>query len=312
MTKDLQDKLVTAVHDNEGASVRQLIEKGANASDPRVLMTAIERRNVAMTKMLIKHGADVNCQDEAGDTPLHKATLVVMKPLIEAGARCDIANHAGQRALHSQSEMHSFACVRILLDHGAAVNHVDNHDCNALWACVSSAAIAAHKRPVPCYHGPSCQVFDLLLQAGADPHIVAYADGWRERPQDAHNLVYLSCEEGHGIRLQELVNMGVDVNFATPPGCFPAAGDTALHVCARRSFDAMMKVLIDAGANVSAQNEHGETPMDLLDGDRSVKGRREKCRKLLAQAMGAAGGGAGGAGGAGASTNGKKRRRDEA
>ena len=79
--------------------------------------------------------------------------------------------------------------------------------------------------------------------------------------------------------------MGVDVNFATLPGSF-WSGETAMHVCARRSFHGMMKILIDGGANVSPQNDKGETPMCLVDGGTSVKGQRAKCREMLVQAMG--------------------------
>jgi hypothetical protein len=185
-------------------------------------MTVIEKRcNEGIVKTLILHGADVNCQDSNVDTPLHKATLAAMKSLTETGARCDIVIIQGQRALHTQSRAPNTCCWTTTLP--LTTHNTDHCGCNALWACIDRAAIAAHKNPEPCYYKPSCEVFDLLMQAGADAHIVAYEDGWNSSPRNSHNLAYLSCVNSLGIRLQELVSMGVDVIFATPPLAYSGA-----------------------------------------------------------------------------------------
>lgn len=40
-------------------------------------------------------------------------------------------------------------------------------------------------------------------------------------------------------------------------------GDTALHVCAARGYDRCVAILVDAGANMDAQNGEGNTPLHL-------------------------------------------------
>jgi ankyrin repeat protein len=63
--------------------------------------------NTTFAMMLLGHGANPNCQDEDGDTPIHAAIksriAADAEPFVEillaAGADCGIRNHAGRTAL---------------------------------------------------------------------------------------------------------------------------------------------------------------------------------------------------------------------
>ena len=60
-------------------------------------------KNNNILKLLIDYGADVNCQDEEGNTPLHLAILYnadvsIIKYLLDAGALLSLQNGRGQTA----------------------------------------------------------------------------------------------------------------------------------------------------------------------------------------------------------------------
>jgi ankyrin repeat protein len=83
-----------------------LIERGADASQPGLLGSAIyARRDVAMLKLLVKHGADVNSARgwAGGYTPLLLAaefgTAEQVKYLLDVGAEAGVRLHSGRTAI---------------------------------------------------------------------------------------------------------------------------------------------------------------------------------------------------------------------
>ncbi|MBR5879374.1 MAG: ankyrin repeat domain-containing protein, partial [Akkermansia sp.] len=64
--------------------------------------TLLHRRSSEreMVAALLKHGADINAQDEDGDTVLHDAVIAnepeIVQMLLEAGADVSIRNEEGQ------------------------------------------------------------------------------------------------------------------------------------------------------------------------------------------------------------------------
>jgi ankyrin repeat protein len=63
-----------------------------------------EKRQVAMIRLLLKAGAEINAQDKNGATPLHRAVrtrcAAAVKCLLEAGADATIKNKPGSTAFH--------------------------------------------------------------------------------------------------------------------------------------------------------------------------------------------------------------------
>ncbi|MDF2478699.1 MAG: hypothetical protein K0S24_4182 [Sphingobacterium sp.] len=69
-----QDNIVEAVANGRVATVQKLLEAGADAnqkgSDSKpLLLTATERKDIAMAKLLLRYGANVNLQDNSLNSP---------------------------------------------------------------------------------------------------------------------------------------------------------------------------------------------------------------------------------------------------
>jgi hemoglobin len=112
----------------------------------------------------------------------------------------------------------------------------------------------------------SLPTIELLLQLGADPNAL---DGGRHTP------LYSVGNECAGPQSAEivhaLVRAGADVNAHDG-----ATGSTALHMAARRGNGVAAKALIDCGANVSARDSRGDTPLQ-----RALNCRKPHVAELL-------------------------------
>ena len=122
-----QSALVYAVRENQLAIVAMLLKAGADPNlrghnnDFALRDAASPNVDPRITKVLIAHGADVNATATAGHTALHVAAyrgnIAVAKLLLDAGADVDAANgdHGGPLAcaiLHRQSRMADFLLKR--------------------------------------------------------------------------------------------------------------------------------------------------------------------------------------------------------
>jgi hypothetical protein len=87
------------------------------------LIDAVSNKDIAAIKAAIAAGADVNAQDESGQSVLLNANDVeVAKALIAAGAKVDLANKYGMNPLTTASAMGNMEMVKLLIDSKANVN----------------------------------------------------------------------------------------------------------------------------------------------------------------------------------------------
>eukprot|EP00959_Pyramimonas_sp_CCMP1952_P395469 8286461-Pyramimonas_sp.AAC.1 len=72
-------------------------------------------------RALLKAGAEVNVQNNTGDSPLHLATVEeVAQALLEAGAEVNVQNIKGRSPLHDSIKRGHIGVTRMLLEAGAA------------------------------------------------------------------------------------------------------------------------------------------------------------------------------------------------
>jgi ankyrin repeat protein len=82
--------------------------------------------------------------------------------------------------------------------------------------------------------------------------MVAAGEGWQD---------HIRGTEAEALESVKLcVSLGIDVNAATDKG------ETALHGAAHRGADSIAKYLIEKGANATARNKKGFTPLDIAMG----------------------------------------------
>lgn len=82
-----------------------------------VLHQACQTRDTQLVELLVEHGADINCRDAEGFTPLHIAAILgkmqVVKKLVELGAEDDVTTLDGKDAaylaeLNEETEIEEF------------------------------------------------------------------------------------------------------------------------------------------------------------------------------------------------------------
>ncbi|CAI9736520.1 repeat and SOCS box 3 isoform X2 [Octopus vulgaris] len=93
------------------------------------LLLSSEKGYIECTNSLIKAGADIDCQNSSGETPLILATKEnkpdIIKALIEAKCDCYMTAKSGNAAIHIAAQKDLLQCFQILLDNGVDINTRD-------------------------------------------------------------------------------------------------------------------------------------------------------------------------------------------
>lgn len=234
-----QSLLFSAVVKNAPDMVKLLVEHGADVREElnagTLLHYAAQEGFADVAHVLCRAGADVNVKNFEGMTPLMFAVRdshqQVVKVLLENHAAVDETERSGFTALQMAISRGCHDIVRDLLENGANVDHVVNGD--------STLFLAVEKG--------DCRMVQLLIDK--NPRIDAPSrDGWTP----------LLEAVAHGRDMVEaLLSAGADANKATP------AGYTPLMRAAGSGFDEIVTLLLDQGANVHAEDENGQTALDM-------------------------------------------------
>lgn len=96
-----------------------------NSRQQTPLLLAVDKRHVTIAKLLLEKGAQVNAQDDVGDSPLH---VVVMYHSLKFGG-----NNNPKKEL-STSEP-TFKITKLLMEHGADITLKNKHDKTPIQLC---------------------------------------------------------------------------------------------------------------------------------------------------------------------------------
>ncbi|MBA3954128.1 ankyrin repeat domain-containing protein [Candidatus Dependentiae bacterium] len=251
-----------AVKNEHIAVVKVLLKYGAdpnirNEDDYTSLALAAETGNELLVKLLLNKGALLNLHGNdscAWVTPLHvaakKGDLALAQLLLDVGAdiNADLGiDEPGVTALHWAAENGHVEVVKLLLDNGAAMT--------SLNSCAKSPLqVAFENRHVP--------VVDLLINYHA-----SYINSW----EHLHGAV----RNGNMKFIKFLLAKGVDVTIKDNKN------RTALHSAMKNTVGKgywytweepnadkkegveVIKLLIDKGLEINAQDGTGNTPLCL-------------------------------------------------
>lgn len=259
----LRAGLHNAAKDGDDLIVECMIEEGADvniqAADGRTaLHLAAEHGNEAAARILLEHGARPNVQQSTkgdllnkkfngGRTPLHWAAGMghegIVRLLIDHKADIGIQNATSRSALQEAIFQHHDRVAKLLIDCGAPLFETDDED----WTLLHQAA----------YQG-RLEIIKVLISKGLDvegrtaDNTIGNLSMAKATPLllVAHNsgsLPYCSIY---------LVDSGANITAEN------MSGNQSIHVACRRGYLPVVKVLLDAGANIEARDSvHNETPL---------------------------------------------------
>ncbi|CAN9514611.1 unnamed protein product [Ophioblennius macclurei] len=204
----------------------------------------------------------------ADRSPLHDAAsqgrLLALKTLILQGHNVNVLTIDHVAPLHEACLGDHVACARALIDAGANVNASTIDGVTPLFNACAVGSVACT---------------EILLENGAKPQSLVY------HPSPIHE----ATSKGHYGCVEALVTWGADVDMDIPhlgtalytacacqelecarkllrEGANVQKGrslDSPLHVAAERDCTAVVKLLLDFGADINARNTEFQRPVDV-------------------------------------------------
>ena len=261
------EPLFQAIQKSDTPAVKRLLNRGLDGNardteDTPALMAAALYTDARCVKLLLDRGADPNATDKAGATALMWAIpdAAKVKLLIAAGADVNaVSKNLGRTPLLiAASFPGSVAVLQLLLDHGANIHAKDRRGMHALGRAAVSADV---------------EVVRFLVEHGCDPDEPGYLTTVRYARHYLPTLEYLLSQGAHVEKdalamsahwqdpkvIETWIERGADVNARAAP-----YNRTALMTAtaSEQSGAAIVKLLLEKGADPNAEDIDGERPLD--------------------------------------------------
>jgi len=225
------------------------------------LAYATRRGDLAITRLLVEAGAELERADADGVTPLLNAIL----------------NASVAAARGAPAAMHHLGVARYLLERGADVNAADWYGETPLWAAVDIRNLDVngpeHDNRID--RAAALDLIELLLEHGADPNART-----REYPPERRFITALgslswvdftgqtpflrAALAGDVTVMRLLLAHGADANIATFAGTTPLMAAAGVNWVVNQTFDegpaallAAVELCAELGLDVNASNSMG-------------------------------------------------------
>ncbi|RPI53072.1 MAG: ankyrin repeat domain-containing protein, partial [Acidobacteria bacterium] len=285
--------LALACANGDASVVKLLLDAGADANaaakgGETVLMRAARSGSVEAVKALLVRGARHDVHERHGQTALMWAAAeghaAVVRALLEAGADINVTLDSGFTPFFFAVREGRIDVVRALLEAGIDVNApLRRRDKPAAGSVDNTSARPAPRGTSPLLLAVQNGHFELaiaLVDAGANPNDVQtgfsplHTLSWVRKP-DSSDVSDPATPAGSGrfTSLQfvrEIVKRGANVNLRLDKGTpkvpntssrIESEGATPFLLAADRSDIALMKLLLELGADPLLPNFSGTTPL---------------------------------------------------
>ncbi|KAJ5095894.1 hypothetical protein NUU61_005250 [Penicillium alfredii] len=222
--------------------------------------------NISIASKLLEQGANIEARTSQGYTPLQCAAMTGNKTmfqlLLAKGAKVDIETAKGETLLHITPPANE-DCLEILttvLKAGISVTATSSQGWTALHQTVYTGTGALNLAS-----DKTAEYISLLLDHGASVNEVS-GSSQVETPLHLAAMAPLSRASLVGF----LIEQGSNINAVT------GEGKTALHLAAERGREPILRLLLDAGADLTlkipthqsvvvTEGENKETPITAID-----------------------------------------------
>lgn len=205
------DDLVEATFRGDIAAIRAGLARGVKGSSPAAYSAAecaVLLQRLEILNLFLAHGVNPNARNRKGQTLLIQAAetgnRAVIEALLATGAEIDAQDNAGNTALMSaraEEYQQLSQLYRLLLDRGAKI---DARDRNGATRLIQTA-----RGILP------AKAMKILLENGADPNLrdhqgntaMIHLAWWTQ-----YDLIYGGMEEDHAAAVKVLADRGADVN----------------------------------------------------------------------------------------------------
>ena len=221
-------------------SVRQMVAHGANVNSRlpdgnTPLLDALQNKRHNLVRFLIAKGADVNAAGSTLPAPLlfaaTRGDTESVAVLLEANADIGVTDGGQHTALWLAAENGHLEIVRMLVERGASIDETHN------GISVLAQCIKKRRKDVALF----------LIAKGANV----------DAPRGAITPLMLAAEMGDEELVGALIQRGAQVNAQQRGG----PDSTALHIAATNGHDKILRMLLDAGADLNTRELRGYTAL---------------------------------------------------
>jgi ankyrin repeat protein len=264
--------LMWAALENRADAVRVLVKAGAdiNATStvtayphtpPGVIGDALEEGYSYVGQTVLPRGGWTALMYAA-----RQGAFEAARALVDAGANLNLADPDGTLALTFAIINGHYDVAALLADKGADVNQPDRTGATPLYSAVDMhTLVTSFGRPeLPrAVTDGSVGAAKMLLAHGADPNkplktkvLKRTYQAGDARLTDGATPLMRAAKAGDVVMLKLLVDAGADLNRTN------AAGETAMHIAA--NVPKAVRFLADEGASADIKNARGLTPLEAL------------------------------------------------
>lgn len=291
LAPDMPDYLNMALAANNMSMVKLLVSQGADVNPPAVkatpLMLAAEGGHLTMVRQLVDLGADVNARSGRATALINAVSSGhnnVAGLLIKKGADVNATPvSGGYTAMNMAAYNGNLKGLRVLLNAGAEAGNtltyaVDSYNNKVAYPTIVAmveylikAGADVNSRDVFMYtplmlsahlkdRKASVKVMKMLLAAGADTRL-------KDKYGDAaiHEAITSCSGDKDGSKCVELVELlikaGADVNETDSDRHTPAIV-AIMKIDDRKASVQVLRMLIDAGADLRPRDDWGKTALD--------------------------------------------------